>query len=96
MELGVSEFTAWMNTPTRAVIVGLVVRDDAALDRVDDGAPHNRLRRAEHLRPVWLAPLMVTLLKTNVSGFVSRFGETTTSAVETDPSLASSRGDDFG
>ena len=32
-----------------AVVVGLVARDDAALDRVDHGARDRRLRRSEHL-----------------------------------------------
>src|SRR6186997_2537817 len=32
-----------------AQVVGLVARDDAALDRVDDGARHRGLRRPEHL-----------------------------------------------
>src|SRR5437762_11390611 len=38
------------HTDHHAVVVGLVLRDDAARDRIDDGARHGRLRRAEHLR----------------------------------------------
>jgi hypothetical protein len=68
-----------------AVVVGLVARNHAALDRVDHGAGHGGLRRAEHLHGL-LAPLMVTLLNSSVSGLAGRFGATTARRV-VNPSL---------